>query len=98
MQQADAGSVCVNNRLCDTPLILKSAQAILSLPKLPGEGFAITITVRGYLLADLFGLRRQRLASSRRVACGQGCACLFCTAQEVFLVQNSAVQPRNLGF
>ena len=88
----------MNNRFRDSALILKPTQAILRLLKLPLEGFAICIAVRGHLLADLFGLRLQRLASSRRVACGQGRTRLFCAAQEFSLLQNSAVQPRNLRF
>src|SRR5258708_3795590 len=94
MQQADARSVCVNNCFRDSPLILKPAQASLSLLKLLLEGFAIA--VRGYLPSDLFGLRFQRLASSRCVARGQGRARLFCAAQEIVLLQNSTAQACNL--
>jgi hypothetical protein len=95
VEQANAGSVGVNNRFRDSPLILKPAQAILSLLKLPLKGTAIDIDVRRHLPADLFGLRLQRLASSRRVACDEGRTRLFCVPPEFFLLQDSAVQPRD---
>src|SRR5260370_8365988 len=73
-------------------------QAILRLLKLLLEGFAIWVAIRGYLLADLFCLRLQRLARSRCVACGQGRTRLVRAAQEFSLLQDSAVQPRHLRF
>src|SRR5271156_6140231 len=79
VQQADAGPVGVNNRFRDSILILKPAQASLSLMKLLLEGSAVA-AIR-YFLTELFALRLQGLASFGRFAGVQGGTCLLCTPQ-----------------